>query len=143
MTDQSDDVKSSGVSYLSLPLEWRCTWALEGTSCGGKQGRSGLKVNMEVPKVSATATADLIPLEKSRVLRSPCLGINFKRTYNRLKSFNNFIDSKYLLGKCNVKSCNRVASVVEFCNIRRKPWISWQSFKLLTYQYLNYEIFYA
>ena len=39
MTDQPDDVKSSGVSYLSLPLEWRCTWALEGTSCGGKKTR--------------------------------------------------------------------------------------------------------
>ena len=65
MTCRPDDVESSGVSCLSLSLE-RQAWAHEDTSCGRKEGRGGLKGNIEVPNVSTTA--DLLPLERSRVL---------------------------------------------------------------------------
>ena len=49
--------------------------------------------------MNVSVTADLFPLERSRVLGAPCPGIDFNRASNRLKSFNNFIDSKYLLGQ--------------------------------------------
>ena len=68
MTDRPDDVENSGVLCLSLSLEWRRTWTHEGTSCEGKEGRGGLKGNMEVP--NTFVKAESVPFGKEQVLGS-------------------------------------------------------------------------
>jgi hypothetical protein len=73
LNDRPYDEDSSGVLYLTLSLEWRQTWAHEGTSYGGKEGRGGLKGNMEVP--NAFVIAESVPFGKEQALGEPCAEI--------------------------------------------------------------------
>jgi hypothetical protein len=61
-------VENSGVLCLSFSLEWRRTWAHEGTSCGGKEGRGALKGNMEI--LNAFVIAESVPFAKEQFLGS-------------------------------------------------------------------------
>jgi hypothetical protein len=69
-------VESSVVLFLGFSLEWRRAWAYEGTSCGGKEGRGGLKGNMELP--NASVIAESVPFGKEQVIGEPCRGIELK-----------------------------------------------------------------